>query len=105
MTTASALALGTPAFTSSVPGGLPFAFLAKGGSWVSLLVAFVGVSFLFDFVVADLHVGSWVSSSSYDVIPTGAPVQSSQRAVEGSWQEFHHDVSPQFAVPSERIIA
>jgi hypothetical protein len=55
--------------------------------------------------VADLHVGTWVSSSSYDVIPTGAPVHSRQRAAEGSWQEFHHDVSPQFAVPSERIIA
>jgi hypothetical protein len=95
MTTASALALGTPSFTSSV----------LGGSWVSRLAVFVAVSFLFVFVVAELHVGSWVSSSSYHVIPTGAPAHSSQRAVEGSWQDFPHDVSPQFAVPSERIIA
>jgi hypothetical protein len=78
MTTASALALGTPSFTSSVLGGLLFAFLAKGGSWVS--------------------------SSSYDVIATGAPAHSSRRAVEGSWQNFHHDVSPQLPAPSERII-
>ena len=76
MTTASALALGTPSFTSSALGGLPFAFLAKGGSWVS----------------------------SYDVIATGAPAHSSRRAVEGSWQNFHHDVSPQLPAPSERII-
>ena len=78
MTTASALALGAPSFTSSVLGGLPFAFLAKGGSWGS--------------------------SSSYDVIATGAPAHSSRRAVEGSWQNFHHDVSPQLPAPSERII-
>ena len=95
MTTSSVLALGTPSFSSSVPAGLPYAFLAKGGFWVSLLVAFV---------VADLQVGSWVSSSSYDV-PTGAPAHCSRRAVEGSWQDFHDDVSPQLAVPSERIIA
>ena len=94
MTTSSVLALGTPSFSSSVPASLPYAFLAKGGFWVSLLVAFV---------VADLQVGSWVSSSSYDV-PTAAPAHSSQRAVEGSWQDFHDDVSPQLAVPSERII-
>jgi hypothetical protein len=78
MTTTSTLALGTPSFTSSVLGGLPFAFLARRGSWVS--------------------------SSSYDVIATGAPAHSSRRAVEGSWQDFHDDVSPQLAVPSERII-
>ena len=94
MTTSSVLALGTPSFSSSVPAGLPYAFLAKGGFWVSLLVAFV---------VADLQVGSWVSSSSYDV-PTAAPAHSSRRSVEGSWQDFHDDVSPQLAVPSERII-
>jgi hypothetical protein len=94
MTTVSGLALDIPSFTSSALGGLRF--LAKGRSRVSLLVAFV---------VADLQVGSWVSSYSYDVIPTGAPAHSSQRAVEGSWQDFHHDVSPQLAVPSERIIA
>jgi hypothetical protein len=74
MTTPCALALGTPSFTSSVLGGLPFAFLAKGGSWVS--------------------------SSSHDVIATGAH----SRAVEGSWQNFHHDVSTQLPAPSERII-
>jgi hypothetical protein len=95
MTTSSALALGTRSFSCSVLGGLPFAFLAKGGFWVSHLVAFV---------VADLQVGSWVSSYSYDGIPAGAPVHSSRRAVDGSWQDFHHDVSPQLAVPSERII-
>jgi len=78
MTTASALALGTPSFTSSVLGGLPFAFLAKGGSWVS--------------------------SSSYNVIATGATAHSSRRAVEGLWQNFRHDVSPQLPAPSERII-
>jgi len=78
MTTTSTLALGTPSFTSSVLGGLPFAFLAKG--W------------------------SWVSSSSSDVIAVGAPAHSSRRAVEGSWQNFHHDVSPQLPAPSERII-
>ena len=93
MTTSSVLALGTPSFSSSVPAGLPYAFLAKGGFWVS----FVG------FVVADLQVGSWVTPSSYDV-PTGAPAHSSRRAVEGSWQDFHDDVSPQLAVPSEGII-
>jgi hypothetical protein len=94
MTTSSVLGLGTPSFSSSVPAGLPYAFLAKGGFWVSLLVAFV---------VADLQVGSWVTPSSHDV-PTGAPAHSSRRAVEGSWQDFHDDVSPQLAVPSERII-
>ena len=94
MTTSSVLALGTPSFSSSVPAGLPYAFLAKGGFWVSLLVAFV---------VADLQVGSWVSPSSCDV-PTGASAHCSRRAVEGSWQDFHDDVSPQLAVPSERII-
>jgi hypothetical protein len=94
MTSSSTLALGTPSFSSSVLGGLPFAFLAKGGFWASHLVACV---------VADLQVGSWVSSSSYDVIPTGAPAHSSRSAVEGSWQDFDHDVSSQLAVPSERI--
>jgi len=94
MTTSSVLTLGTPSFSSSVPGGLPYAILAKGGFCVSLLVAFV---------VADLQVRSWVSSSSYDVA-TGAPAHSSRRAVEGSWQDFHDDVSPQLALPSERII-
>jgi hypothetical protein len=78
MTTASVLALGTPSFTSSVLGGLPFAFLAKGGSWAS--------------------------SSAYVVIATGAPAHSSRRAVEGSWQNFHHDVSPQLPARSERFI-
>jgi hypothetical protein len=94
MTTSSALTLGTPSFSSSVPGGLPCAFLAKGGFWVSLLVAFV---------LADPQVGSWVSSCSCDV-PTGAPAHFSRRAVEGWWQDFHDDGSPQLAVPSERII-
>lgn len=78
MTTPCALALGTPSFTSSVLGGLPCAFLAKGGPWVS--------------------------SSSHDVIATGALAHSSRRAVEGSWQNFHHDVSTQLPAPSERII-
>jgi hypothetical protein len=94
MTTSSSLALGTASFSSSVPSGLPFAFLAKGWFWVSLLVALV---------VADLQVGSWVSSSSSDA-PTGAPAHSSRCAVEGSWQNFHDDVSPRLAAPSERII-
>jgi hypothetical protein len=104
MTTASALALGTPSFTYSVLGGLLFASLAQGRPWASLLVAFVEVFFLFVFIVADLHAGSWVSSFCYDVIPTAAPVPSSLRAAERSWQEFRRDVSPQFAVPSERTI-
>ena len=95
MTTASALALGVPSFSSSALGGLPFAFLAKRGSWASLLFAFV---------VTDLQVGSWVSTSSCEAIPTGAPEYSSRRAVEGSWQNLNHDVSPQLPAPSERII-
>jgi len=72
MTTLCALALRTPSFT------LPFAFLAKDGSWVS--------------------------SSSHNVIATGAPAHCSRRAMEGSWQSFHHDVSTQLPAPAERII-
>jgi hypothetical protein len=64
MTTSSVLALGTPSFSSSVPAGLPYAFLAKGGFWVSLLVAFV---------VADLQVGPpTMSRPERRRIPAGA---------------------------------
>ena len=71
MTTASALALGTPSFTSSVQVTLR----VFGEGWV------------------------WVSSSSYDVIATGAPAHSSRRAVR-DWQNFHHDVS---SPPTSRL--